>query len=273
MVEQPGRDVLLARREARQSQLDVLAYDLLRAAEPGQRREAQGPRPVLSFGIPEAAHHELQIRRLDVPAVATGCRDNAPSGDAHVDLARRDLLENGIDERRLDRDGLRLAGESVVGGDGLHDRRACGRERQVLDSEVVVQDAGEAAPEGVELRECVLANREQEVHSQVGVGDQRRELLRECLRPALVAVVEEVLLRLVEHDVEVAADQVLPQAEGVGERGTGIAGADGAAESARGRLGDRPPQPLDGVVAPAFEEDDREPRLCPWPRGWLRRPA
>ena len=73
---------------------------------------------------------------------------------------------------------------------------------EVLDADVVREQARDAALEAIELRPGVLADREQEVHAQVGLVDESRELDRERAVAVLVLVVEEVLLELVEDDEE-----------------------------------------------------------------------
>ena len=79
---------------------------------------------------------------------------------------------------------------------------------EVVDAEVVREQQRDVPLEVVELGPRVLADREQDVHAEVRVVDDRRELggeTREPLAVALVGVVLEVLLELVEHDEQRAA--------------------------------------------------------------------
>ncbi len=87
----------------------------------------------------------------------------------------------------------------------------------MLDADVVGEQARNRTLEAVELREGVLPDRQQDVHAQVGVVDDRRELAREGARAVLVRVVEEVVLELVQDD-EQRADMLCPRAERLGDR-------------------------------------------------------
>src|SRR5205085_12614517 len=104
--------------------------------------------------------------------------------------------------------------ELVVALDRPEDRVAAAAPVEVVEAQVVREEARDPALEGVELRERVLAQAEQEVRTQAGVADRLRELLRE--RVALV--VEEVLLELVEDDVDVAAHDLARRAQPLGQR-------------------------------------------------------
>ena len=108
--------------------------------------------------------------------------------------------------------------EAVVLGDRLDDRRAGGLYVEVLQAQVVAQNARDPALEGVELGKRILADGEEEVHPQVRAVDDRGEVDREGTRALLAAVVDEVLLGLVEDHVEVAVQDLLPHPKGVHER-------------------------------------------------------
>jgi hypothetical protein len=71
-------------------------------------------------------------------------------------------------------------------------------------------------------------------------------------------VVEEVFLELVEDDVYVPAEQLLPRAQSVGERCVVVRCRQRPTESTGHFLGDRCAQRCDGMIAPVVEDDDRE---------------
>ena len=108
----------------------------------------------------------------------------------------------------------------------------------MLDADVVREQRGDASLEAVELRPGVLADREHEVHAQVGLVDEPRELDREGALAVLVRVVEEVVLELVEHDEE-RAHPLGPGADGLDER---LAGPPGRQLLAAERLARTPPR-------------------------------
>ena len=122
---------------------------------------------------------------------------------------------------------------------------------------------GIRALEDVELRERVLADREQEVDAQVGAVDDRGKLDGERAGAVLVRVVEEVLLGLVEDHVDVAVEQRAPHPQRLDERARPRRAA---RASRRARCvtasATRAAKRLQRVVAPRVEDDDREPRLA-----------
>jgi hypothetical protein len=130
----------------------------------------------------------------------------------------------------------------------------------VVDADVVVEERGDAVLEAVELRPGVLAQREDEVHAQVGLVDEPRELGREGALALLGRLVEEVLLELVEHD-EQRPHPLGPDADGLEQR---LARLPGRQLLAAERLRARRPQRLgergQRVVAPAAERADRKRR-------------
>ena len=71
--------------------------------------------------------------------------------------------------------------------------------RSVIDLQPVLEQVRDPALEAVEPRERVVANREEEVCPQLGPVDRVRKLGVERAGPALVVVVEEVLLELIEQ--------------------------------------------------------------------------
>ena len=73
-----------------------------------------------------------------------------------------DLVEHPLDEFRLD--GHRLAGQLGEPLDGSHDRRSGGLAIEAVETKRVREQAGNSPREAVELRERVLAQRDEHVH-------------------------------------------------------------------------------------------------------------
>ena len=212
------------------------------------------------FLVPEPLHHELEIRRLDADD-AVAALDGSAARLADADLAGQHLLQHGVDEFRLDLDPIGVTDEAVVLGDRLDDRRAGGLYVEVLQAQVVAQNARDPALEGVELGKRILADGEEEVHPQVRAVDDRGEVGREGTSALLAAVVDEVLLGLVEDHVEVAVQDLLPHPKGVHERALLFGWPERRAERNRDRLRHGPPERGQGVAAPLVEDDDCEARL------------
>ena len=146
------------------------------------------------LGVPHTLHHELQIRRLDPIRLAGHGR----------------LREHGVDELRLDVDAL-LRGDDVVPPlDRPKDRCGCRRAVETIEPQVVREEVRDPPLEHVELRERVVAKREKQVRAQRRPEDDLWQLADERSRPLLLAVVDEVLLELVEDEVEVAVEDVRP---------------------------------------------------------------
>ena len=166
---------------------------------------------------PEPLEHELEERRLDP---AGGCRlgDGAVAALGEPEPAGGGRLDHRLGERRLDLVGLLAGGQAAVPlADGAVDRLARRLAVEVVDADVVVEQRRDAVLEAVELRPGVLAQREHEVHAQVGLVDEPRELDREGAVAVLARVVEEVLLELVEHD-EQRPHPLGPAANGLEQR-------------------------------------------------------
>src|SRR5688500_8391523 len=77
---------------------------------------------------------------------------------------------------------------------------------EVLDAQVVIKQIRDTAFETVQLRERVLANRDHEVDGQVGVIYGARELDGKSPSAVFLAVVEKILLKLVEYYQHATAD-------------------------------------------------------------------
>ena len=110
VVEHVRGEVLL-RPGARRSEraLEVVAHDRLRAAEArAASRGGARASPAARSASQSRAMHELQDRRLDLPAAAVrGRAIDADADTAELDPPRGRLVEHRLDERRLDLDAAR----------------------------------------------------------------------------------------------------------------------------------------------------------------------
>ena len=189
-----------------------------------------------------------------------------PAGGGRVD--------HRLDQRRLDRVRLLARRQTAV---PLRDRpldrlRAPPRGRGARRGRSS-RTARDAPLEAVELRPGVLAQREHEVHAQVGLVDDPRELDRERALAVLVGVVEEVLLELVEHD-EQRPHALGPAAHRLDQRLAGLPRRQLlAAERLDARRPDRLGERRQRVVAPGAERADRERRPLRACRPRSRAPA
>ena len=111
--------------------------------------------PDCTLLVPEALHHELEIRRLDPRAVLRAF-DRPEPAERRLDLAGADLVENALDELGLD--DHRLAGQlgvafepaaAIAARAALRSRRS---RRRVFPNR-----PGNATGEAIELRERVLS--------------------------------------------------------------------------------------------------------------------
>ncbi len=78
--------------------------------------------------------------------------------------------------------------------------------------------AGTRTLKRVELRQRVVANAEQHADTQIRSRDDVRQCLRERAAADPFAVVEDILLELVEDDVDLPVEEAAPLLELVGER-------------------------------------------------------
>ena len=161
--------------------------DALRAAELDEGRQRNGPPSRVDGRAPQALHDQLEERRFDL--VGRRRHDVAAVGDAGA--ARRRRRDDRVDELWLDRELRVISGQApVVLGDRPLDGLARAVGIEVLDSHVVREQLRDAALESVELGPRVLADGDEEVHAEVRVVDDPRELAVECPFAALVRVVE-----------------------------------------------------------------------------------
>ena len=227
VVEEPGGDVLLGRRQLGHGSLEVLLHDVLGAAEPIERLDPHSARPAGALLVPQALHHELEVRRLDAGAVC-GALDRAEPAERRLDLACTDVVQHALDEIGVDRHVL--VGELGEALDRTDDRCASGLTVEPIEPERVPEETGDATGEAVELRQRVLAERHQHV-DPVRRREQRRQRLGERSRAGIVGVVEEVLLDLVEDEVDVALRLgALERSHGRSVRGATLGLGDGLGE-------------------------------------------
>ena len=159
----------------------MLADDCARAADRPERREPQLARAGLPLALPQTLQHELEVRRL------------------HAGVGRR-LVEHRLDERVLGRE--RLPRQLAVAGERAEDRGLPRFPVEPVEAQQVREQLGDPAGELVELRERVVAQREQDVDAQAGPAQQLRQ--RRAQRP-FETVVEDVLLEVVEQQMELPA--------------------------------------------------------------------
>ena len=152
----------------------MLLDDVLRAAETLERLDAQTSDP------PRRSSSQSRCMTSWRYGASIRAPSSPPSTDAEpaerrLDLPCSDLVEHAFDELRLHGDGL--AGELGEALDRTHDRRAGGLPVEPVEPERVREEARDPAGEAVELRERVLAQRDEDVDPERS-RQQRREAPR-----------------------------------------------------------------------------------------------
>ena len=192
------------RRQLRHRALEMLLDDVLRTAETLERL---GPQHVGARGallVPEPLHDELEVRRLD-PRAPSSAPSTAPSPPSAGSICPAPT-SSSTRSTSSGSTATRLAGELGVALDRADDRGAGAAARSSRSSRsVFAKRPGNAAREAIELGERVLAQRDEDVDPRAGAASTRGQRLGERPGPAVVGVVEEVLLGLVEDEVDVAA--------------------------------------------------------------------
>ncbi len=262
-----GADDLLGAAELRKGrpvQDNRASQELLdRLVDDGSSVEGPDDARGTQLRVPQALHHELEVGRLD-PVVGRCGGNRADTRLRGGDAPDGDLIEHVFDERRLDRHPADLpaqlgsdacpADELVVAVERLRDRRAALLARQPIEPQAVFEQPRDQPFEEMKPGERVLAERDEEVRTQVAVGDRPRELRGEGIVRPGVGVVDEVLLELVEDHEQLAVVGLEAPLERLDERaGRGcLAAAERRLRRVRNGLAERP----DGVVAPRAEDDD-----------------
>ena len=245
MVEDRGRDVLLLVVERGERLLQVVADDLLRSPELFERLEPKNNRALLRLGRPQPGHHELEKRCLDAAwgAVCPG----SSSCPAELDFPGRDLVEHGLDERRLHVHRPVCRG-LVVTVDRAEDRFAPRDPVETLESKIVPEHVRNTALEPVELGQRVLAHGEEEARADSRSGSRLGELIQEAARADVRPVVEGLLLEPVQDYEHFAARQPCPELERVGQPPLRLCAR---------RLCDPRLERTGRIVPPVGEHDDR----------------
>ena len=263
-------DVLLARGSARVSAPSTWSWTICSAPPSRRERLERGA----SASRRSAPRPTAAASRAGGTASRCGRRRSPPSTAprpdlADADLAGDDLVEHRVDELRLDLDALvapRRARLYSAIGPTIAARAAARLE--VLEAEVVPEHVRDPALEGVELGERVLADREQEVHPQVGrCSRPRGSRPRTCRRrprrrgrgstPRPGRGSRRGRRRGVCCHVR-SASASEPVSSG-GRSAPPSASVTASATALRSAA--------HGVVAPRVEDDDREPRLAALARG------
>ena len=155
MVEHLGRGFPALRRQELERVVEVVAHDLLGAAERLECRHAEQPGARGPLGLPEPLHDEREVRRLDPPAGRASVH-RAATGAAEIHLARSHLVENRFDKFGLDADGG-LGSHAVVLLERAFDRLAGGAPVEVLEAKRVRVQARDPRLERIERGKRVLA--------------------------------------------------------------------------------------------------------------------
>src|SRR5215211_1901034 len=209
--------VLLRWRERGQRSLEVILDDPLRRSEAPECCDSKRRGAAFALHLPDPLEDELEVRRLDSMGGAA-VRHRAPPGPAWLEPA-----EN--------RHAPRLAVEMV-------------------EPERVGEERGDPALEDVQLRECVVADAEEDIDVEARARDELGQQIEETTGTLRRGVVEEELLQLVEQEADLGAQFRAPRRESIGEVSRSVGRL--AAES----LGYRRPSRF-------FEPDERIPRPRP----------
>ncbi len=128
--------------------------------------------------VPEAGHHQLEVRGLDVDVSGfvpiPDPRDHSAAGRDEFHRAGLDLREHLVDQLRPDRDLLALM-VAVVFRDRSSERLDRRLPVEGGEAQVVVEQAPDFPFEAVKLRQGVFAEGEQEIDVEVGPVDRDGE--------------------------------------------------------------------------------------------------
>ena len=197
VLEERCRDVLLPGRQRLDRPLEVVRHDLCCASEPGERRGPERRRATRALDVPQPLHHELQVRRLDAGRAAVRVL-HAEAAGAELDAPGADAVEHVVDQRVLDPHGIPSSSLQRSSGFTIAARPAT---RSSRSSRRTFANRPGIAPFSRSSDASVSSRSESRTLTRSGPSTSRGEHLVE---PVLPAVVGEVLLRLVEHEVDVA---------------------------------------------------------------------
>ena len=212
--------------------------------------------PAAALVLPEPLEHELEIGASIRPAPVLLDGNSTPGG-AEVDLTRGGLVEHRFDQLGLDLD--RLARQLVVALDGLQDGVSGRTPVEMIQPKVVREQIWDPSLEAVELGERVIAQRQQDADPEPRACDQLGQIDGKA---ALPLVVEEILLRLVEDQQQVACEPLGPATECVGERFALPFVEESRAELGGQLLAHRRPQAAHRILAPCVEDHHCELRVA-----------
>ena len=212
-----------------------------RRARPASRaRSTSEPRCALD--LPEPLEHELEVRRLDAPRRAA-LVDEPATGEAPLDPAGRDLVERPP-RRARPRPSLRPAELRVARSGPSIAERAAARvrwsSRRTLPNKPGTRRLNASSSASASSRTPSST-----CTRQVGSRQDVLELVRE--RASVAAVIEDVLLHLVEHEIELLAVAIGARSASASASGMSSARARGGRATASDR-----------IVAPRV--DDHRPR-------------
>src|SRR5215211_2963223 len=241
--------VLLRWRERGQRSLEVILDDPLRPSEAPECCDSKRRGAAFALHLPDPLEYKLEVRRLDSTR-GTAVRHRAPPGPAWLDPPGRNLVEHGLLEPGLDRHAHRRPDQRVVSLERAENRHAPRLAVEMVEPERVGEERGDPALEDVELRECVVADAEEDIDVEARARDKLGQQIEETTGTLRRGVVEEELLQLVEQEADLGAQFRAPRRESIGEVSRSVGRL--AAES----LGYRRPSRF-------FEPDERIPRPRP----------
>ena len=185
MLEHARRNVLLSRCEPAERTQQVVPHDRLRAAECTEGLESEDPRARGALCVPDALEDELEIGGLD-PVSSPSARLDGAFG------------EHRVDERIFAADGF-SADELVPALEWAEDRAARGVAVEVVEAHLVREHGRNSRLERIEPRDRILSKRDQDVDPRV--AQQLGQVVQQRADTVVAAVVEEVLLELVEDQI------------------------------------------------------------------------
>src|SRR4051812_49999818 len=120
---------------------EVVLDDLGRTAELGESLSPKNARVATDFHVPQLAHHQLEVGRLNT--VAACCvDDDATATGTELDPPGRNLVENGCNQSRVSLDAALGWNVRVETCEGTANGRLATKAIQVLQSQSVRQQIG-----------------------------------------------------------------------------------------------------------------------------------
>ena len=167
-------------RERLDRPLEVVGDDLPRAAEPGERRGAKRRRAARALDVPQALHHELEVRRLDPGRAAVPARVPRPPGPSSMRPAPTPSSTSPTSSSSIDHIPFELAPKRSSGSD---DRRPPRGAIEPVQPQDVAEQARDGRFQPVERGKRVLAQRQQDVDAHRPVHQRGEHLVEARLRP------------------------------------------------------------------------------------------